>query len=184
MSLKRPAAGEKFRMWDFNYILFIYYGEQMIKYVYIKKEYFEERASYIKMLDPGEPGKQQHRSYLFVGFLYNENRFYIPLRNHLGNVVRPFGKIGYPVPSSTRQDAGLDYRYMLIVNDDSYIEIPSTQRIPVSQSRIMKENYDSIVEEAAAYVSGFVKTAKKGRVDRKAKYRASSLVNFYEELGI
>lgn len=157
--------------------------EQMIKYVYIKKEYFEERASYIKMLDPGEPGKQ-HRSYLFVGFLYNDSRFYIPLRNHLGNAVRPFGKIGYPVPSSTRQDAGLDYRYMLIVNDDSYIEIPSTQRIPASQSQIMEENYDTIVGEATAYISGFVKAAKKGRVDKKAKYRASSLVNFYEELGI
>jgi len=45
------------------------------------------------------------------------------LRNNLGAEVKKYGRIGHSIPSDKRKDAGLDYRYALIVNDESYIEL-------------------------------------------------------------
>lgn len=39
------------------------------------------------------------------------------MRNNLGAEIRKFGRIGHAVPSEKRENAGLDYRYALIVND-------------------------------------------------------------------
>lgn len=90
---------------------------------YIKEQYFKEHSSFVKMLDPGNTAKQSHRSYLCLKITNDGNDYYLPLRNNLGADVRPYGRIGHSVPSASRSDAGLDYRYALIVNDSKYIEI-------------------------------------------------------------
>lgn len=89
------------------------------QFCFIREKYFEERTHYVKMLDSGNTGKQSKRTHIGVMIDYNGNAFYIPLRNNLGAEVRKFGRIGHAVPSVKRKDAGLDYRYALIVNDVS-----------------------------------------------------------------
>lgn len=136
------------------------------------------------MLDAGNSEKQSKRSYLFLKIMYEGNSFFIPLRKNLGKSERKFGKIGFGLPTETKPLAGLDYRYMLIVNDEKYIEHPMELRIPKSQYVAIVDNYILIEKEAKAYIQGFIKKARKDRVHRTAKYRESSLVNFYSELHI
>lgn len=128
--------------------------------------------------------KQSKRTHLCVLINKNGNHFYIPLRNNLGAEVRKFGRIGHAVPSEKRKNAGLDYRYALIVNDDSYIEPQTEKRIPESQYRRIKNEYKTIKMEFGVYLNGFIKAAKKKRNEKEPLYRESSLVNFLSELGI
>jgi protein AbiQ len=149
---------------------------------FIKEQYFIDHASFAKMLDPGNTGKQSHRTYLCLKISSDGNDYYIPLRNNLGKDVRPYGRIGHSIPSSTRSDAGLDYRYALIINDSSYIEIPPVQKIPNSQFNKINSDYSAIESEFSIYLAGFKKALRKNRILREALYRESSLVNFSLEL--
>lgn len=79
-------------------------------------------------------------------------------------------------------DAGLDYRYALIVNDSKYIEIPTTQKIPNRQWNKITADYNNIISEFTVYLSGFKRALKKNRINREALYRESSLINFTSEL--
>ena len=151
---------------------------------YIKEEYFKKNANYIKMLDVGNTKKQARRTHLCVLIELNDNKFFIPLRNNLGDEVKKFGRIGHAVPSMKRQKAGLDYRYALIVNDASYIEQQITQKIPETQYRKIKNDYEKIKREFTVYLNGYIKAAKKNRVEKEPLYRVSSLINFNKELNI
>jgi len=53
--------------------------------------------------------------------------------------MRKFGRIGHAIPSQKRKSAGLDYRYALIVNDESDIKLPVEQKIPNSQYQKIKK---------------------------------------------
>lgn len=151
------------------------------KLCFIKKEYFENHKL-IKVLDVGNTNKQSRRSHLCLQISSDNNHYYIPLRNNLGKDIRVFGRIGHLVPSKIRPNAGLDYRYTLVINDQKYIEYTIEQRIPNSQIRIIENDYEKIIQEFNQYVSGFIKTYKKNRLKYSALYRESSLINFVEEL--
>ena len=151
---------------------------------YIKKSYFERNSGFVKMLDPGNTDKQSKRAHVCVLVELDDNRFYIPLRNNLGDEIRKFGRIGHAVPSKKRENAGLDYRYALIVNDDADLEIHKEKKIPESQYRIIENNYETIKAEFSIYLNGYKKAAKKKRVQKEPLYRESSLINFDEELGL
>lgn len=151
---------------------------------FIKEQYFIDNSHFVKMLDPGNTAKQSQRTHLCVKVSSNGNDFYLPLRNNLGADVRKFGRIGHAVPAQGRPYAGIDYRYALIVNDLSYIEIPKQRRIPNSQYQKLITDFSTIEIEFEQYLTGFVKAAKKNRVDREALYRESSLINFLNELGL
>lgn len=151
---------------------------------FIKEQYFTDNAHFDKMLDSGNTGKQSHRTHLCVRLTSNGNTFYLPLRNNLGPAVRKFGRIGHPIPANGRPDAGIDYRYALIINDAKYIEIPTAQRIPNSQFQRLLADISVIETEFEQYLSGFMKAAKKNRIAREPLYRESSLVNFLGELGL
>lgn len=43
--------------------------------------------------------------------------------------MRKFGRIGHSVPSTKRKNAGLDYRYALIINDSRYVELQTELKI-------------------------------------------------------
>jgi hypothetical protein len=49
---------------------------------FIKEQYFIDHASFAKMLDPGNTGKQSHRTYLCLKITSDGNDYYIPLRNN------------------------------------------------------------------------------------------------------
>lgn len=151
---------------------------------FIRESYFKKNATFIKMLDAGNSSKQSKRTHLCIMITLNTNNFYIPLRNNLGNDVRKFGRIGHSVPSAKRENAGLDYRYALIVNDESYIEQQTDKKIPESQYKKIKNDYELIKAEFSVYVNGYIKAAKKKRTEKEPLYRVSSLINFEDELGI
>lgn len=152
--------------------------------LFIKEEYFKENSHFEKMLDHGDTVKQSKRKYIFLKVKYGENNLYIPLRTNLGNPIRRFGVIGFKVPSETKPLAGLDYRYILIVNENKYIEVPEGPKIPKSQMDIIDSNYRKIEKEVISYVNGYVKAAIKHRERLEPKYRESALHNFHKELGV
>lgn len=90
----------------------------VLKLCFIREEYFKSHSAFVKMLDTGKTDKQSRRSHLCVMIEKNKNKFYIPLRNNLGAEIRKFGRIGHAVPSGKRENAGLDYRYALIINSE------------------------------------------------------------------
>ena len=151
---------------------------------YIKENYFKEHSDYQKILDPGDTTKQSKRTHLCIKVEIDNNQYYIPLRNKLGDAVRKFGRIGHSVPSSKRKNAGLDYRYALIINDSKYIELQTELRIPNSQYRCIKNDLDSIVKEFEVYLRGYIKAVKKNRNEKKTLCRESSLINFVDYFDI
>lgn len=151
---------------------------------YIKKEYFISHPQLQKVLDPGNTGKQSRRTHICLRIEVDTNTFYVPLRNNLGDPVRVFGRIGYPVPSQSRPRAGLDFRHALVINDMGYIEPHTQQKLPNSQYRVIAEDYDEIRRLFQVYLRGFKKAAAKGRVGREPLFRESSLINFFAELGL
>lgn len=150
---------------------------------FIREEYFAKNKHFVKMLDPGNANKQSKRTHVCVLIEMSGNKFYVPLRNYLGDEVRKFGRIGHSVPSKKRKDAGLDYRYTLIVNDETYIELQKELKIPESQYRKIQGDYETITEEFKVYLNGFLKAAKKKRIEKEPLYRESCLINFKNELG-
>jgi len=151
---------------------------------FVREQYFIDNAHFVKMLDSGNIVKQSRRTHLCIQITSNGNTFYIPLRNNLGPDVRKFGRIGHSIPADDRPNAGIDYRYALIINDSQYIEIPSSQRIPNRQYKKLTNDISAIEVEFEQYLSGFIKAAKKKRINRESLYKESSLVNFLSELGI
>lgn len=154
----------------------------VVSLCYIKEKYFIDNSFFVKMLDPGNFDKQSKRSYLSLRVDVNSNSFYIPLRNNLKNDIKPFGRVGHLVPSKSRPNAGFDFRYTLIVNDSSYIETPTTQRIPTSQFKKINNDIDDIEKEFNEYIKGFIKAMRKSRIQNEPLYRESSLINFVDIL--
>ena len=151
---------------------------------FIKEKYFKEHTDFVNMLDPNNFDKQSKRTHLCVMVNINNNQVFVPLRNNLGEPLRKFGKIGFPVPSAKRPNAGLDYRYCLIVNDDNYIEWHKDVKLPNAQLSIIKKNYETIVNEVHTYIGKYIKVARKHREKKEPLFKQSSLMNFHKELGL
>ena len=150
-------------------------------FVFIKEEYFIDNSAFVEMLDPNDLIKQSARCYLFIGIQYLENKFYVPIRK---NIDLHIGKIGYPLPSSTRPNAGLDFRKTLIVNNDSYIQKLSTIEISSSQMNKLNSDINTIEALFISYINGYIKAALKGREKIDKLYKFSTLHNFHDELRI
>ena len=70
------------------------------------------------------------------------------------------------------------------MNNNSYIELQTTKKIPESQYRRMKEDYEKIVNEFTKYLNGYIKALQKNRILKEPLYRESSLINFISELSL
>ncbi|MEG1482935.1 MAG: pentapeptide repeat-containing protein [Cetobacterium sp.] len=151
--------------------------------VYIKEEFFKEHFWFIEMLDPKDIKKQTQRGYLFLNIKYESNNIFIPLRSNLPN-IRVLGEVGYPIPSKSKPNAGLDYRKLLIINTENYISNPKYCSIPGSQKKIIISDYEKIKKQLVKYISGYVKSVSKGRQNIDKKYCYSTLHNFHKELDI
>lgn len=149
---------------------------------FIKKQFYIDNKGFINMLDPGNPEKQSHRAYICVKVTIDNNDYYIPLRNNLGDDVRKFGRIGHYVPTQKRPKAGLDYRYALIILDKNYLEPKKERVIPRKQYEKIINDYKSICQEFETYLMGFKKAIKKNRENKEPLYRVSALVNYREIL--
>lgn len=155
-----------------------------VRLCFIRQEYFETHNDFVKMLDVGNASKQSQRTHLCLVVERNSNSFFIPLRNNLGDPIRKYGRIGHSVPSEKRARAGLDFRYTLVVNDNSSVEEVSERKITKRQLKLIESDYMKICNEFETYLNGYIKAAKRGKADRIPLYRESSLVNFHRELGI
>ena len=147
--------------------------------VFILEQYFIDNSNFIELLDTNNIQKQSSRFHIFVSTSYKENQFFIPLRSNIKH-----GSMGFSAPSSTRPNAGLDYRKALIVNDDKYIHRPNVVKIPSSQRNHIQANIVAINNGFSNYVNGYIKSANKKREHIDSKYKFSTLHNFHKELGI
>ena len=98
--------------------------------------------------------------------------------------IRKFGRIGHSIPTQKRKNAGLDYRYTLIVNDEKYIEWQNERKIPKAQYSAIEKDYPARVREVTVYLNGYIKAVRKKRWNKEPLYRVSSLQNFNKELGL
>lgn len=71
----------------------------------------------------------------------------------------------------------------MIINDEKYLMFDSP-RISNKQITIIENNYDLIEKETIEYINSYIRVARKNRVQRTAKFRESSLINFHKELGV
>lgn len=165
--------------------ILIVLGDNMtdIQYCYITEQYYIDNPMLIKILDIGNPSKHNVRTHMCLNIQFNNNSVLIPLIKNLGEPNRKFGKIGFSVPSQSKPKAGLDYRYIMIINNVSYIRF-DTPKISNSQIKIIENNYGTIEKEAIEYIQSYIRVSNKGRVDRTARFRESSLINFHKELNI
>ncbi len=153
------------------------------KFCYITGEYYKDNPDLKKILDVDDDTKHNTRTHLCLNIKYNNNNILVPLRKNLGNPDRAFGKIGYAVPSQSKPLAGLDYRHIMVINDDKYLRF-DTPRISARQISIIESNYDIIEREVIDYIKSYIRVARKNRVERTAKFRESSLINFHNLLNV
>lgn len=154
-----------------------------IQYCYITDKYYKDHPDLIKILDVHDESKHDIRTHLCLSLRYKKNYILVPLRKNLGSPIRKFGKIGFAVPSKSKPDAGLDYRYIMVIKDNNYLRF-DTPRISNSQIKIIKNNYATIEKEALDYIKSYMHVARKNRVERTARFKESSLINFHKELKI
>ena len=154
-----------------------------IQYCYITEQYYIDNPMLIKILDIDDSSKHNIRTHICLNIQFNDNFILIPLRKNLGEPSRKFGKIGFSVPSLSKPKAGLDYRYIMIIHNVNYIRF-DTPKISNSQIKIIESNYETIKKEAIEYIKSYIRVANKGRVDKTARFRESSLINFHKELNI
>lgn len=154
-----------------------------IKYCYITEKYYSDNPRLQKILDVDDETKHTVRTHLCLNILWNNNNILIPLRKNLGDAIRKFGKIGFAVPSKSKPKAGLDYRYIMMINNEQYLKFDAP-RIPLSQTRIIEDNIHVIEKEALEYIRSYIRVADKGRVNLTSRFKESSLINFHNVLNV
>ena len=77
-----------------------------VSYCYILESFYEDYPNLVQILDIGDSSKHNIRTHICLQINYNGNNILIPLRKSLGDPIRKFGKIGFPVPSNTKPNAG------------------------------------------------------------------------------
>lgn len=150
--------------------------------IYLKDDFYEDNHDLKEIIYPSRNGDD--RPYFFLSIKYKDNNIFVPLRSHLPDSKKVGGQIGYPVPSSTKPNAGLDYRKLLIINDLKYIETNAYIKIAPSQQRIIRANKSTIEAQVVDYIKGYEKSFQKNRTKRDNKYVYSSLCNYHEELSL
>lgn len=154
-----------------------------VRYCYINENFYVDYPNLQKILDINDSVKQNIRTHMCLNIKFNGHNVLIPLRKNLGDPDRRFGKIGYAVPSESKPKAGLDYRHIMIITKSKYITF-DTPKISRRQLRTIESNYSVIEREACEYIRSYIRVANKGRIERTARFRDSSLINFHKELHI
>lgn len=161
--------------------------EREVQYAFVFNSFFEKHFD-----DPEEvldkskgQSDRENRVYVCLKLEWEDNTFLIPLRRDIKSMpTHPlFQKACYPVPSTKKPNAGLDFRKIIVVNDESLYRIEEA-KISSKQRDTIQDNFDEIKKKAISYIEGFKKAAKKNRQKREALYKYSALNNFLDELGV
>jgi hypothetical protein len=161
---------------------------EKIEYVFLLNSFFEREFDDPKQLLDSAKGKKDRetRVYVCLKFEYERNTYLIPLKKDLGSSLLTnsyYKDAYYPVPSKAKPKAGLDFRKIIVANDESHYRIDKA-RISAGQRKIMQDNFETIKDLAIKYINGFIKAAKKNRHKTDSYYNFSALSNFLEELGV
>lgn len=160
--------------------------KESVDYVFLLNSFFEQKFS-----DPDQildklksKNDREARAYVLLRIFFEGNTYLVPLKKDIsGNPPQWADKISYPVPNTKKTNAGLDFRKMLIVNDESFYRIDEA-RISSSQKKIIQDNFEEIKGRAIAYIKDFKKAAARDRNKKTPLYKLSALNNFLDELGI
>lgn len=159
------------------------YGRRIAKVVYIVKiseQYFTDNPELIEVMDIEDGHKK--RIYLGVIIEKDNNNFFIPFRTNTPSGKR-YHKSIYPIPSNTRQHAGLDMRKALLVNNKKYVMPEENPQIASTKMKILENNIKKIEKMFSVYVNGYKKDFSKfGQVTKRFTY--STLQNYHLELGL
>lgn len=150
--------------------------------IYVINDFYKDNNDLEEIIYPKENGND--RPYYFLSIKYKDNNIFVPLRSNLPDFKKAGGKIGYPVPSNKRPNAGFDFRKLLIINDLEYIKTDRYIKVAPSQQRIIRANKSTIETQVIDYIKGYEKSFKKNRTKRDNKYVYSSLCNYHEELAL
>lgn len=159
--------------------------KNFVEYAFLNNDFFLKDFSDPEEVLDKEKGKKDRESrvYVCIKIEWENNTFLVPLRRNLGNIVfNPlFDKAYFKVPSTKKTKAGLDFRKVILVNDESLYRIDEA-RISSVQKNIIHENFEEIRELVIDYIKGFIKMASKKRQKREPLYKFSALNNFVDEL--
>lgn len=154
-----------------------------INYVFIKASYFQDHPNLIELIDPiTNTAKLSRRTHLHIELTYDGYTVYVPMRNFIN--LAKYGKIGFPLPSASRPNAGLDYRKMLLINDRKYIQKLIHIKMARSQINAIEKNYTLIQKEVEDYIKGYITAYNNGHIEKSKKYRYATLKNFNHILGL
>lgn len=137
--------------------------------------YFEENPNLQEIME------KENRVYLGIVLNMDSNNYFIPLRTNAPTGPQ-YSKSIYPIPSSTRPNAGLDFRKALIVNDMRHVRIIENPQVANSQMREIGNKIATIENMFGIYVNGYLKAVKKNRVQRELAYKYSTLQNYHRDL--
>lgn len=159
--------------------------EKEVQYAFVFNSFFEKDFEDPEEVLDKSKGQfdRESRVYVCLKLEYEDNTFLIPLRRDIGNMPEHglFKKACYPVPSTNKLKAGLDFRKIIVVNDESLYRIDEA-KISAKQRDIIQDNFEEIKDKAISYIEGFKKAAKKNRQKREPLYKFSALNNFLDEL--
>lgn len=161
--------------------------EKEVQYAFVLNAFFEnDFPDPDELLDKNKSkSNRETRVYVCLRIEWESNIFLIPLRKNLGNMPahRLFQKACYPVPSTKKPQAGLDFRKIIIINNES-LYIIDKAKISAKQRNTIQDNYEEIKNLAIDYIKGFKKAARKKRQKLEPLYKYSALNNFLNELGV
>lgn len=159
--------------------------EREVQYAFVFNSFFEKDFEDPEEVLDKSKGQfdRESRVYVCLKLEYEDNTFLVPLRRDIGDMPEHglFKKACYPVPSTNKPKAGLDFRKIIVINDESLYRIDEA-KISAKQRDTIQDNFDEIKRMAISYIEGFKKSARKDRQKRDALYRFSALNNFLDEL--
>ena len=148
--------------------------------VIIKESYFLSRPELMI-----EANTQSNRIYLGLNFHIHGKNFVIPFESNLYKSVQLEKISQYPLPISSRPNAGINFEKCLIINDVEDIK----EIIPLDESKIaneqkneIKNNELDIITRFNYYINNFIKSCNKGREKKEFIFKYSTLHFFKDEL--
>ena len=143
----------------------------------INESYFDSNPHLKEILHNGS------RLYLGVVIEVNSCRCFVPLRSEIKTESK-YRKAGYPLPSTTRKNAGLDFRKLLVISNMKDVKIQNKVEIPSIQKNKIYDEFDKISARLNSYVQTYIREVNRNRANDNFLYKFSTLKNYHVELGL
>jgi len=131
-----------------------------------------------------EADLKSDRVYLGVVIAIGGNNCFVPFETKLKDnaLLRRYSQ--WPVPSSTRPEAGLNFEKCLIINNFEYLTLIENPQIANSQKREINKNKASIKAKLNRYITNYINAYNKDRHLKEFIFKFTTLHCFHKELGL